>query len=93
MSPLPGVALVAMRLADMNRMHPRQDDSKACSRCGARVGIYPSGQSALKHNPRMPILCQVCAMRERPEDVLARPAATWDEIAQESRDSFDVGKA
>jgi hypothetical protein len=91
---VPPIALVAMRLADMNRMHPRQDDSKACSRCGARVGIYPSGQSALKHNPRMPILCQVCAMREPPEAVVARAAASsWDELAQESRDSFDVGKA
>lgn len=52
--------LVVMRLADMQRVHPQQDDSKVCAVCGQQVGIYPSGQEALKHDPTMEIVCSVC---------------------------------
>ena len=53
--------LVAMRLKDMFSVHPRQDNSRFCSKCGERVGLYPSGQNALRNNPSMPIICAVCA--------------------------------
>jgi hypothetical protein len=93
-----GIALAAMRLVDMHRIHPSQDNSHVCSKCGERVGIYPTGQRVLKHNKGVKIICVVCAMKdydekpeERPTEV--RPAGRWDEIAQESRDSKDVGKA
>jgi hypothetical protein len=87
-------ALVTMRIADMSRMHPAQDDTHVCSGCGHAVGIYPSGQAALRKWPAMKILCSHCAISTRPaveiENVLA---ADLDVIVQESRDSFDVGKA
>jgi len=50
-----------MRLADMHRVHPQQDNTKVCSVCGHQVGIYPSGQAALRRDPMMIVVCQVCA--------------------------------
>ena len=84
--------LVAMRLADMRRVHPAQDNSRACAKCGHRVGIYPSGQAALRNHPGMAIRCLVCAMQEGPPDG-AFPAAPIEEILEESRQSRDVGRA
>jgi hypothetical protein len=52
--------LIVMRHADMIRVHPMQDNSRFCSRCDARVGIYPSGQAALKRDPTLQIVCSVC---------------------------------
>jgi hypothetical protein len=52
--------LIVMRLADMQRRHPAQDDSRFCSHCQHRVGIYPSGQAVLKQESGMKILCSVC---------------------------------
>jgi hypothetical protein len=45
--PKPRVALFVMNLDDMHRVHPQQDDTRVCSRCGWRVGIYPSGQAII----------------------------------------------
>jgi hypothetical protein len=84
-------ALVTMRLVDMHRYHPAQDNSKVCSACGERVGIYPSGQEALRKHPGMKIICTHCLGR-RPGDV-AVLAAPIEDIARESRESKDVGKA
>jgi hypothetical protein len=53
-------ALIVMRLADMHRVHPQQDNSRVCLKCGERVGIYPSGQAALRHNPSLDIICSHC---------------------------------
>jgi hypothetical protein len=85
--------LVVMRLIDMHKMHPSQDNSKVCALCGKPVGIYPSGQLALKANPRMEIACSVCAAKEydRFEDT-AIPASDPETILQEVRDSFSVKK-
>ena len=52
--------LIVMRLADMHRVHPEQDDSRVCSRCGEQVGIYPSGQDVLRRNPTVQIVCSHC---------------------------------
>jgi hypothetical protein len=91
------IALVCTRLVDMVRVHPHQDNSKVCSRCGERVGIYPSSQKALRNNPGITIMCAVCAMADYEKqpfgETTVEPAARWDEIVQESRDSQDVGKA
>ena len=51
--------LIVMRLADMHKVHPDQITSN-CVRCNAVVGIYPSGQAALKRDPNMKPVCQVC---------------------------------
>ena len=53
--------LTCMRLADMERVHPRQDESRFCNRCGERVGIYPSGQEMLDLMPDLEIVCHICA--------------------------------
>lgn len=51
--------LITMRLADMKRVHPRMTTGK-CGRCGEVVGIYPSGQEAMKKWGGMEIVCTVC---------------------------------
>jgi hypothetical protein len=86
--------LVVMRLIDMQKMHPQQDSSKVCALCGQPVGIYPSGQAAIKTEPTIEIVCSVCAKRDydRFEDT-AIPASDLKTIAQEIRDSFTVKKA
>jgi hypothetical protein len=52
--------LVAMRLADMRVVHPAQDNTRSCDQCRQVVGIYPSGQKALKRWPAMKIRCARC---------------------------------
>ena len=85
-------ALVTMRLSDMSRMHPAQDDSHVCGECGHPVGIYPSGQSALRKWPEMKVICSHCAISAHaPREIENVLAADFDTIMQESRDSFDVG--
>jgi hypothetical protein len=54
-----GTLLIVMRLADMERVHPNQITGQ-CSGCGHVVGIYPSGQQAMKAHPDIKIVCQVC---------------------------------
>lgn len=53
------IILKVMRLADMHRVHPNQITSK-CARCKEDVGIYPSGQLAMKKYPDLEIVCAVC---------------------------------
>jgi hypothetical protein len=57
--------LIVMRLADMHRGHPAQDNSKTCSKCNRQVGIYPSGQKVLLAQPSVEIVCNVCAEAAR----------------------------
>jgi len=85
-------ALVAMRIADMARMHPAQDDSHVCAECGAPVGIYPSGQRALRKWPRMKVICAHCAVKRAPGEIENVAAADFDTIMAEGRESFDVGR-
>jgi hypothetical protein len=86
------IRLICMRLIDMHKVHPEQV-TKACALCGEPVGVYPSGQKALRENPGAEIICQVCAAKTHdPSDVNA-PAAPFAEIVQEMRDSTPVNKA
>ena len=88
------VRLIAMRLVDMHKVHPAQDNSRRCGFCGEPVGIYPSGQQALRKHPEAEIICQVCAEKtvdlKRDVNALAAPLA---EILQETRDSTPVKRA
>lgn len=68
-------ALLCMRLADMNLIHPQQDDSRVCGRCGERVGIYPSGQWVLQCRPDVEIVCQVCAEQDPAQVQVPAPGA------------------
>ena len=79
------VALIAMRLKDMWKLHPDQDNSRVCSKCGEGVGIYPSGQNALARAPSMRIVCAICANPQPGDENY--PAAPWDEIAREIKQS------
>jgi len=54
------IDLVVMRLAEMHRIHPEQDNSRACVKCGERVGIYPSGQAMLRRFPEARVICSHC---------------------------------
>ena len=81
-----------MRLADMTRMHPAQDDTHVCGECGAPVGIYPSGLRALRKWPRMKVICAICAVKRPAELIETMPAADFDTIMAESRDSIKVGR-
>jgi hypothetical protein len=83
-------ALVVMRLANMHSTHPGQDNSRVCSKCGAAVGIYPSGQRQLRDHPGLPVICIICASRATPPDLELDPAGTPDEILQEMRESAPV---
>lgn len=59
--------LLVMRLTDMHRVHPEQDNSRVCAECGHQVGIYPSGQAELARHPAMRIICNRCL---EPGDVI-----------------------
>jgi hypothetical protein len=82
--------LVCNRLTDMTQIHPRQDDTHKCGKCEHPVGIYPSGQKALKRWPKMVIRCVRCAMIDTLPTDINIPAASREEILQEVRDSRPV---
>jgi hypothetical protein len=86
-------ALVTMRLAHMAKMHPAQDDSHVCAECGHAVGIYPSGQRALRQWPHLKIICAVCACKRPSHEIENIMAADFETIMQESRDSVKVGRS
>lgn len=85
--------MVTMRIADMTRMHPAQDESHVCASCGHAVAIYPSGQGALRKWPEMKVICSVCACKRPPGEIENMPAADFDTLMAEHRDSVDVGRA
>jgi hypothetical protein len=73
---MPDPELIVMRLADMHRQHPQQDNSRVCVECGHRVGIYPSGQRVLAQLPNTAIVCSRCLVkRPRPDKVFLAPGA------------------
>jgi hypothetical protein len=77
------VRLICMRLADMKVTHPEQV-TDLCFKCGHEVGIYPSGQRALKRHPRTQIVCVRCA---KPKEFdLGMPAA-------ETREEYEAEHA
>jgi hypothetical protein len=86
--------LVTMRLVDMRRMHPSQDNTRVCSQCRRYVGIYPTGQRALLRRPDLRIMCNRCLPPPAPPlyDVRSLPAGPMDEIIQEMRDSREERK-
>jgi hypothetical protein len=82
--------LIVMRLTNMYKVHPRQDESKVCSKCDERVGIYPSGQAALKANPDIKIVCINCANIIIEKDnipIMWQPAASVQDLSQEIKES------
>jgi hypothetical protein len=75
--------LIVMRLANMHRVHPRQDNSRVCATCGEQVGIYPSGQAMLAADPSIRLICDVC---RTPADItFLAPGAEREPFESEDR--------
>lgn len=51
--------LICMRTIDMQVVHPDQITA-SCAECGEEIGIYPSGQRALRDVPGIKAVCQMC---------------------------------
>jgi len=83
-------ALVSMRLKDMTRRHPDQDDSHVCSQCGEALGLYPTGQRALALNPRLVLVCVPCAAADFDLNDVNVAAGSLHEILREIRESRRV---
>jgi hypothetical protein len=83
-------ALVSMRLKDMTRRHPDQDNSRACSKCGETLGLFPSSQRLLATNPSLVLLCVPCALAEHDPSADVAASGSWDVIWQEARESKRV---
>jgi hypothetical protein len=80
------IDLIVMRLADMHRIHPRQDNSRACVTCGVQVGIYPSGQAMLRQDPTTRIICHVCYASHEPSDIeMLAPGAELEPFESKER--------
>jgi hypothetical protein len=77
--------IVCMRIDQMQYKHPDQNNSKKCGLCGAKVGIYPSGQRALAKDSRLQIICNVCAEKTDFWGEVAEPAPGAIEEAIEQR--------
>lgn len=84
--PQPRPVLIVVRALNMHKAHPRTDWTHQCGRCGEPVGIFPSGQKAIRERPDMEIVCEVCA------------GDTWMSAArlpgwrQEAREAVDFTK-
>jgi hypothetical protein len=74
-----------MLKADMGLVHPRQIE-RACSKCGAVCGVYPSGQKVLASHPKTPVVCVPCAAG-RHQGKTAMAAAPLEELIKEARES------
>ena len=79
--------LIVMRLQDMTRIHPLQDDSHVCSICQSPVGIYPSAQRELKRHPSLKIICNPCAARDQLPDDEIRIAGGIEALGTELEQS------
>jgi hypothetical protein len=75
LSDTPVKLLVVMRLGNMQRVHPGQDNSRTCARCGERVGIYPSGQQVIAAHPEFEIVCEICIERTHVDLTFLAPGA------------------
>jgi predicted RNA-binding Zn-ribbon protein involved in translation (DUF1610 family) len=59
---------------------------RACSQCGARVMVAPSGRRALARDPELVLLCVRCgfeAMSQCPDRTVHLATLPADDIAQE----------
>lgn len=82
-----------MRLGDMWKHHPRQNNDYICSQCKERVGIYPTGMRQIKFDPSIIIKCIYCIDMKNlvSDDVAIHPAAfDVDELVEEMKESVIV---
>jgi hypothetical protein len=75
------MALIVVRLAEMHRVHPQQDNSRVCAECGKQVGIYPSGQAMLKADPSLLVICSHC-FEATPKDITVLAPGAVDELLE-----------
>ena len=81
--------LVCTRLQDMTQMHPNQIEAECCN-CHHKVGVYPTGQRAMKKWPKMGVWCVNCASLDRRLIDQYKAAGSLTEILQEMRESKPV---
>jgi hypothetical protein len=82
--------LVAMRLVNMIKRHPQQDESHVCVNCCEKVGIYPSGQRAIKRIPNIKIVCEICAFKHEAAHIDFASARTQAEFDRELSESVYI---
>jgi hypothetical protein len=83
----PAPHLLVMRLADMVRVHPNQITAK-CSRCGEKVGVYPSGQKVMREVPDIELVCQACNPNNYDVSLLA-PGAEFEPFESKRNPKMD----
>ena len=79
--------LIVMRLANMRRVHPQQDNSRTCKRCGESVGVYPSGQHIIAHCPETELVCDVCFERVDCDVLMLAPGAAIEPFESVKKES------
>jgi hypothetical protein len=83
--------LICTRLEDMTLNHPEQTN-ELCSKCQHAVGVYPTGQRAIRDYPSMQIVCSKC-VDPFEEGSTTYSVGSIDEIVQEKNESKKVGRA
>lgn len=83
---MPPERVIVCGLADAPLMVAGTSFDRACSKCGARVMVAPSGRLALARDPELVLLCVRCgfeAMKQCPEGSvqIALPSGSVEEIA------------
>jgi hypothetical protein len=87
--PSPEMELICTPLHQQTQMHPRQIE-RPCSACGQQVGIYPTGQAAMKAYPHMKIICPDCSRLNPNKYDKSYSAGKPEEVLQEMRESKPV---
>jgi hypothetical protein len=83
--------LVCTRLSDMTVVHPEQTQ-ELCSQCQHMVGVYPTGQRAIKDYPEMKIMCNVCASGDIGPGDEVISAGSVEDVIRERNESVPVGR-
>lgn len=83
--------LICTRLEDMTLNHPDQTH-ELCSKCQHAVGVYPTGQRAMRDYPDMVIVCSAC-VDPFEEGITTYSVGSIEEIVKEKNESKPVGKA
>ena len=78
-------AILVCALADAVMAVPGTVFDHACTRCGRKVMLAPTGQRVLREKQPVRIICRLCFETEKPEDIEVMPAGTVEEIRQEVR--------
>ena len=84
---MPSLRFLICAPADAVTMVEGSTFDRACSQCGARVMVAPSGRAMLAMNPETILMCYACglAAMSRDDNVTVELAASASDIAREVR--------